>query len=152
MHIYAYGNNLGTYHFIWKIDPAMDDNETMTQNTIITNEIKDKMPKFHTRQMKKKFIKTCGRLCYLKSSYLRTIYRRLSGDDSVNEDATTKQVNERVEAAFEMEDPDIVVDLRKHNEGTSTVYNAFFRNVNCTLKMLLKKPVMIGGMRISSHI
>ncbi|KAK3107717.1 hypothetical protein FSP39_020692 [Pinctada imbricata] len=29
MYSYAYGNNLGTYHFIWKVDPCLDENETL---------------------------------------------------------------------------------------------------------------------------
>ncbi|KAK3107234.1 hypothetical protein FSP39_009952 [Pinctada imbricata] len=99
------------------------------------------MPKFHTREMRKKFINACGRMCNVNASYLRVIYRLLSGDNSVSEFEISKNVDERIIAAWEAEDPDIIVDLRSLNEGRPHEYSVFYEKCRIYLENVVEQVV-----------
>ena len=61
----------------------------------------------------------------VKPAYLREIYHELTGDSSAASSEIECHVNERVKQALELEDPDLVVDLRQHNKGHSSKYTQF---------------------------
>ena len=45
--------------FIWKIDPNIDESITFEKNYEIRNRLKESMPKYATRAMRKEFVNTC---------------------------------------------------------------------------------------------
>ena len=49
-----------------------------------------------------------------------------TGDHSVPSNLTEAEVDERMQQLIDMEDPDVVVDLRHLNQGTFPKYNAFW--------------------------
>ena len=48
---------------------------------------------------------------------MRELYRQLTGDVYRSHDAVEAVVDERVKLALDTEDPDIICDLRHHNQG-----------------------------------
>ena len=73
--------------------------------------------------MQKNFINLFGRMANVKPADLRKIYHELTGDNSANSSEIECRVNEHVKQALELEDPDLVVDLRQHNKGHPSKYN-----------------------------
>ena len=80
------------------------------------------MPKFHSCVMQKNFISLFGRMANVKPADLREIYHELTGDSSATSSEIECRVNEHAKQALELEDPDLVVDLRQHNKGHSSKY------------------------------
>lgn len=62
----------------------------------------------------------------LKSKEARFIYRELSADYAESETTDQKEIDARVYQTFKMEDPEIITDLRCHNTGQPSKYDAFF--------------------------
>ena len=54
------------------------------------------------------------------------MYRQLTGDTSAASCESEKDIDERLRQALDLEDPDIVVDLRHHNKGQSSKYDKFW--------------------------
>ena len=63
---------------------------------------------------------------HTKRALLRIIYKQLTGDHSISTNEHEAKTDKRVLQLIEMEDPDIVVDLHKHNEGKNSQYDAFW--------------------------
>ena len=81
--------------------------------------------------MRSEFIKKFGRITSaVKPAVLRYFYKDLTGDSSSSETLSQEQVDERVTQAIEMEDPDIILDLRKLNSGRKSQYDTFWEE--CT--------------------
>uniref|UniRef100_A0A1X7TZ64 Uncharacterized protein n=1 Tax=Amphimedon queenslandica TaxID=400682 RepID=A0A1X7TZ64_AMPQE len=62
----------------------------------------------------------------VKPSVLRCFYKNLTGDQSASSNLHQAEVDERVKRIIEMEDPDIVDDLRRHNGKQGTLYEDFW--------------------------
>ena len=52
-----------------------------------------------------------------------------AGDASAASQLSEKEVNERVQLYVDMEDPDIILDLRSLNSGQKSKYDAFWDEV-----------------------
>lgn len=121
---YSHGSSVGNSHFIWK---APEHVACCTENIRVVDEIKAKIPVYHTRAMRNEFHEMCGRITPKTSSYiLRSIYHSLTGDQSAARTTAEEEVNERMAEALSMEDPDIVVDLRELNTNGADKYSVFW--------------------------
>lgn len=79
---------------------------------------KEEIPVFHTRAMRRALFTKFGRVSPgMKPAILRAVYRELTGDASVASNEHEAEIDERVKLMLEMEDPDIVIDLRQLNTG-----------------------------------
>ena len=119
-------NNKGNYHFLWLVSPDSSADEIQSQNAVLAQTLNADMPKFHSRVMRQKFISLFGRMANVKPAYLREMYHELTGDSSAASSEIESHINERVRQALELEDPDVVVDLRQHNKGHSSKYMEFW--------------------------
>ena len=121
------GNNLGTLNFIWRIPKGLSDEELLVRNNVVIQEIMSTIPRYHTRAMRKKFINQCSMLTNnLKPARLRFLYHHLTGDCSSPEHSSQEAIDNRIKQAFELQDPDILIDLRDHNAGKTGKYDIFF--------------------------
>lgn len=57
------------------------------------------------------------------------------------ENETEKEVDLRVQQAFEMEDPDIITDLRHHNTGQLSRYETLFNHAKQYLENVVETAV-----------
>ena len=96
------------------------------ENTRIVTELQADAPRYHTRAVRINYLRTCDLLLpKAKSSALRTIYRMLTGDVSIAETVNEAKVDKRVRLTLELGDPEIVIDLREHNNEQFSKYDNF---------------------------
>ena len=75
---YSPGSNIGNQSYIWKITASGDEVFTLSQKTI--EEVKMKLPVFHTRAMREAMYQKYGRVCpSLKPATLCFLYHDLTG-------------------------------------------------------------------------
>lgn len=71
--VYSPGNNYGNSHFIWHVPDSSLDEAIRNSQTAI-EEIKAKLPVFHSRQRRREFV---NRMSFaVKPAVLRYVYRR----------------------------------------------------------------------------
>nr|XP_022306505.1 uncharacterized protein LOC111112916 isoform X2 [Crassostrea virginica] len=140
---FSSGNNLGSHNFLWRIPNNVSDtdNDLVQKNTDVIQALSKDLPSYHTRAMRRAFINKASLLCNLNASNARYIYKSLAGDCSLAENSTEKEVDLRVQQAFEMEDPDIITDLRQHNTGQPSKYQAFFTYAQQYLENVIETAV-----------
>lgn len=99
------------------------------ENNDVVQSLTREVPLYHTRAMRRLFMEKASLMCNIKSKDARYIYRELSGDNSAPETFEQREIDKRVELAFDMQDPDILTDLREHNTGQPKKYSVFFEKV-----------------------
>ena len=120
---FPYGNNLGVVSFIWKIPHECDQ----TQIARLISKLNEKQYFFATRDMRRDFIDRYNQHVKIPQSVLRNIYRTLTDDASAAVSGSQREIDERVEEALSMDDPDILLDLRKLNgNAKSSKFDAFW--------------------------
>lgn len=109
--------------FLWKI-PA-DGGEAR-----IVTDLNARQHLFSTRQMHRDFIERYTRM--LKTSQkavLRNLYRSLTDDVSASRTATERVVDQRVaaiaEEILELDEPEILLDMRRMKKPGSTMFDKF---------------------------
>jgi len=109
--------------FIWKIDPNVNESAAFEKNYEIRNELKNSMPIYATRAMRREFVNTCDMfLGNVEKSRVRRIYKEFTGDLTADE----SEIDARVKLAFDLKDPELITDLRHFNEGKISIYDTFW--------------------------
>ena len=72
-----YGGNLGNINIIWKIN--REDEKHETKMAKVTLKVTEGLPQFHSRQMRKDFIKQYGRVADTSKAVLLDIYKNITG-------------------------------------------------------------------------
>ena len=67
---------------------------------------------------------------YLAKDTLREFYHAATGDQSVSLTTNESEIDERLREALEMEDTDIVIDLREVSKGHSSKFSMFWEKMN----------------------
>ena len=80
----------------------------------------------------------------IKPAILRALYRELTHDASAPSNMDEAEIDERVKLVLEMEDPDIVIDLRHLNSRRKGQYDTFWR-------VTRKRGSRISGSRNTDH-
>lgn len=140
---FSSGNNLGSHNFLWRIPGNIleSDDELLQKNTDVIQSLGKDLPSFHTRAMRRAFIQKASLICNLKASNARFIYKSLAGDSTLPEHPSEKELDLRVQQAFEMEDPEIITDLRQHNKGQPSKYHIFFDHAKQYLENVVETAV-----------
>ena len=130
---YAYGNHLGTLMYTWRIPESQPVDET-TVSRIFT-QLNGQHPRYCTRAMRQDFLEKYRRIAKLPTMVLRNIHRTLLGDCSSAEYSSQAKVDERVTRALvDVNDPDIVLDLRRLNgKPTSSTFDVFWSELQSYL-------------------
>ena len=131
--LFTYNSGGGTVsqHFIWKVPDDFNVDAALTMNQQVISKLKSDLPVYHTRAMRKEFINAYGRFTSSTNPYvLRSIYRHLTGDASGSCTTDEAAIDQRLKEAISHEDLDIIVDLRKLNEGRVGKYDTFWTKCN----------------------
>ena len=72
-----YGGNLGNINVIWKIN--RDDKILETKMAKATLAVTESLPKYHSRQMRKDFIRQYGSVADASKGVLLDIYKNVTG-------------------------------------------------------------------------
>ena len=68
---YSTGGSMGYYYFLWKVSDEDSRDVQLTHTARLTAKIKEEMPVYHTRQMKREFKLKFGAVANAKPVYLR---------------------------------------------------------------------------------
>ena len=130
---YAYGNHLGTLTYAWRIPEDQPvDNTTVSR---VFTQLNGQHSHYCTRAMRRDFLDKYRRIAKLPTMVLRNIYRTLLGDCSSAEYSSEARVDERVvRALLDINDPDIVLDLRRSNgKPDSKIFDPFWSELQSYL-------------------
>ena len=73
-----HGNNLGNLNFVWKV--SSNGEAAFSDSQPVIESVKEKIPIFHTREMKKQMFQKFGRLMSnMQPAVMRHIYRSFTG-------------------------------------------------------------------------
>ena len=149
--IYSPGGSIANLQFMWPVPQDVTDEAMYFESSQATIErIKPQLPIFHTRTMKRAVFEKFGRTCIsnnVKPNALRYFYKEITGiliksmslymimyHIHVGESSapTTDQsiIDKRIKEIIELEDLDVIADLRAHNGATSTCFEAFWDECN----------------------
>ena len=126
---------MGNFHFIWRISEEASCSDLIESSQHPIEALKSKIPFYHSHTMKAQLMSKYGRIMpCLKPALLHIVYRELTGDHSSSTNEHEAKIDKRVQQLIEMEDSEIVVDLRKHNEGRKSQHDVFGMSVESTFK------------------
>ena len=78
----------------------------------IIETIKEKIPTFHTRAMRRILFMKFGRVSpTIKPQVLHYFYHELTGDSCASDTSDQAEIDERIRQIIELEDPDNIADL-----------------------------------------
>ena len=112
-------------YFLWKIPTDVSESDILNKSTEIREKLLKELPIYHTRAMRAEFISSFGRVTGVKSAVLREAYRRLTGDCSAARTVDEEGVDKRVYDFLQLEDPDLIFDLRVDYKGQPEKYEQF---------------------------
>ena len=124
---YDAGGGCTVMYFVQKIPGNMTDDEKASAALRMVERIKDEVPIYHTRAMRKIFNKNLESInsCNIQPHIRRHIYRELTGDAS--REISSAEIDHRLQLAIETNDPDLIIDLRHLNEGRpGNTFDVFF--------------------------
>lgn len=114
---YAPGSNIGNSHWVW-FTHENSISSVMQSCQPLIEDIKKKLPVYHTRAMRIAMFEKFGLVTpSIKKSVLCHFYRDLTGDQARSSSWSEEEVDERLCAMFELEEPDLIYDLRSENSG-----------------------------------
>ncbi len=113
---------------IWRVPLEGDQaTEYLERNNKNIQDIKTHLPHYHTRAMRREFVHNFGHVTNSKPAVLREAYKRLTGDRSAASSLTEEEVDARLSEMLELEDPDVLCDLRVNNPGRPHEYTEFLK-------------------------
>lgn len=121
---YSYTGSRNHLHFIWKMPAGLSEGELL-KNMSVAQELRKKVPTYHSHAMRREFINSFGRHTNSKPAFLREAYRRLTGDAAAASTIEEEEVDKRVAKLLEMEDPDLIWDIRIQGGGRPVKYTVF---------------------------
>lgn len=109
------GNFIGNYTFVWKISSKKSERSDEDDLQVLS-EIRENLPVYSTRAMRKLFIDRYARETGMKAAVLRDMYQFVKGDSAAAESSKQREVDERfAKFIIETDDPELVWDLRTNN-------------------------------------
>ena len=123
-----------------------------SQNTVVVQKLDTGMPQYHSRAMHQNFMRMFGRVTGVTLAYLREIYCQFIGDVSALSSENKKDIDECVRQAIELEDAEVVVDLRHHNIGQPSKYDPFIEVCKQYIKSSIEVAVDDGRHDRIAHL
>lgn len=138
---YSYTGSRNHLHFVWKSPENLTEAENLKKNMAIAQELRKKLPTYHTRAMRREFIDSFGRFTSSKPAFLREAYRRLTGDASAASTTEQDEVDKRIAKLLDTEDPELIWDLRVQNSGRPESYTVFLEECQHYLESSVETAV-----------
>ncbi len=127
---YAYGNNIGTLVYVWRIPEGECVDDTIIAQVFAR--LCSKQSFYSTRAMRREFLDKYSHLAKISKMVLRNIYRTLLQDSSSAQYSSEAAVDERVaKAVLQLDDPQMVMDLRRMNG--KPIFDAFWQELQLYL-------------------
>ena len=128
------GGPVGNYLFVWPLPEHVTLEGALNENQRIISQIQENVPQYHHRALRKKLISKFRRITPKASvAIFREFYHVASGDQSSSLNTSEKEVDDRLREALEVEDIDLIVDLRELNKGHSNKFAVFWEKMKVYL-------------------
>ena len=124
---YTYTGGYETLDFAWRVPNSYDDAMLLSENIKVREKLSSQIPIYHSRAMKREFVQSFGTVTNCKPSFLRKAYQYLTGDASSSRTTSEEERDKRVAEMLELQDPDLVADLRFDNKGQPEKYSEFLQ-------------------------
>ena len=96
--------------------------------------IETDIPVYHRRSFKRQLISKFGRISPKTNlTTFREFHRVATEDQAANLTTAEEEVDQRLREALEMEDPELVVDLREMNKRQSNKFSVFWEKMKLYL-------------------
>ena len=119
---YSAGGTHGNLHWAWNIS-ANNISSALQSCQPITERIKQEIPQFHTRAMCKVAFEKHGLITpSVKKAVLQQLCQDLVGDDLAAATASQEEADARVFTFFDLEEPELVFDLRHLYTGRASMH------------------------------
>ena len=127
LYTHSPGGGILSQHYLWRVPDDFCVEAALSENQKVIDRLKQDLPIYHTRAMRREFVNTYGRFTgSTKPVVLRNIYRELTGDASGSSTTNESAIDQQLKGALSFEDVDILVDLREANEGRLGKYDTFW--------------------------
>lgn len=126
LYTYSSGNSCGNLYFIWTVPEQESESDLLTQSQAVVRKVEATIPTYHTRAMRKQFVHDFQLFVHMEPKVMREMYRCLTGDSSASTNLSEATVDERIQRILQLQDPDILPDLRHFNEGRPEKYQVFW--------------------------
>lgn len=127
---YSVGSPVGNYHFIWCLPPHVTMAAAVQENQRLISKIQTNAPAYHHRYLRKQLISRFGLISRSSNlSLLREFYRQATGDQSASVTMTESELDASLQEALEMEDPDLLINLRENNGHKGNKFASFWEKV-----------------------
>ncbi|GBB94021.1 hypothetical protein RclHR1_22760001 [Rhizophagus clarus] len=125
---YYHENYLGTLNFIWKIPDLISEQDKSQEAQMLTlaNEM---IPSYFIRQMRKNVTEKYSLIAKMAPSVWKLLYNVLAGDNSMPPHELSKEMQEKLRTILELQDADIVIDLRINNGFCDTKFDIFWNEL-----------------------
>lgn len=131
---YSVGGPVGNYLFLWSLPPHVTMEAAMQENHLLIAKVQADAPAYHHRYLRKQLISKFGLISRSSNlSLLREFYRQATGDQSASLTTTEKEMDARLREALEMEDPELLIDLRGNNGCKGNRFESFWEKMKIYL-------------------
>ena len=128
---YSIGGPIENYLFLWPLPEHVTLEAALNENQRVVTQIKNEVPVYHRQVLRNKLIHCFGSISPKTNlATLCEFHRAATGDQSASLTTNESEIDERLREALEMEDPDIVIDLREVNKGHSSKFSMFWEKMN----------------------
>ena len=112
--------------FLWRLPPD-DSSEDSTSTAKAITCLNNKQKLYYTRKMRRDFLVQYSQFVKAPTSVLRHMFKELVHDSSAAACTIEQQADERVaKAIVELQDPELIMDLRKNNGKIQSSFEEFW--------------------------
>ena len=124
---YSPGSNISSLYQRWLTD-GTDISSALQSCQPVIESLKSNMSEYHTRAVQKASYDKFGLVTNkVSKTMLRCFYLELTGDWASSPSLSEQEVDERLEALFDLERPELPYDLRAMNPGSPCKYSTFWQ-------------------------
>ena len=125
---YTYTGGMENLEFAWRVPISYDEASLLSSNIKVCDKLSPQIPIYHSRAMKRTFVQSFGTITHCKPAFLRRAYQFLTGDSAAASTLSEDETDRRVSEMLELQDPELVIDLRIDNKGQPEKFSVFWKN------------------------
>lgn len=148
MYTYDLGGSIGTMVFLWRIDGGADVNAQRTASLRVIEDLKPKIPQYHTEEMRRSFSAHCRDLSGIPPHVRRYMYAQLTGDASA---PSNPDIEYRMRMVVLGELPEVAADMRHLNKGQPQKFDVFLAALEEVIQEVTAEDERRRGLAHMSH-
>ena len=127
---YSIVGRVGKYLFVWPLPGLVTLEAALNDNQRVASNLQEGLPVYHRRALIRQLVFKFGRiLTKTNLATLREFFLVATGDQLANLTTAEKELDQRQREALEMEDVDLVVDLRELKKLHCNTFSVFWEKM-----------------------